>query len=94
MNIQSVNGLNFMAKAPISGIKQVGKLDTYAEEMLNRCYGEVESFAKNFGKQVKIAQSGDTLLINSGSITSSFNPEKLEKPSREFSQNIINNINY
>ena len=92
MNIQAISGMNFTAKPAVSGIKEVGKLDTYANEMLNRCYAEVENYAKNFGRQVKIAQTGDTLLVNSGSITSSFNPQKLGNPNREFGQNIINNI--
>ena len=92
MNIQAISGMNFMAKVPVSGIKQVGELGTYSTEMLNRCYGEVENVAKNFNKQVKIAQSGDVLLINSGTITSKFNPERLQNPEKDFAQNIINNI--
>ena len=92
MNIQAISGMSFMAKAPTSGIKQVGELSTYSREMLNRCYGEVENLAKNFNKQVKIAQSGDVLLVNSGSVTSTFNPEKLANPSRDFGQGIMNNI--
>ena len=92
MNIQAINGIGFMSKAPITRIKQVGNLDGYSTEMLNRCYGEVESFARNYGKQVMISQKKDSILVNSGPITSTFNIHKLENPDRDFGQNIINNI--
>ena len=90
MNISAISNQNFMGKE--AGIKIVGELSTYPTEMLNRCYGRVESFAKNYGKQVKIAEKGKSLLINSGKITSYFSPEKLQNPKREFAESIINNI--
>ena len=90
MKISAISNQNFMGKE--AGIKVLGELSTYPREMLNRCYGQVDSFAKNYGRQVKIAEKGKSLLVNSGNITTSFNPEKLVNPEREFAERIINNI--
>ena len=90
MKISAINNQNFMGKE--AGVKILGELGTYSREMLNRCYGEVETFARSYGKQVKIAQKGKSLFVNSGTVTSSFNPEKLVDPERDFAQNIIANI--
>jgi hypothetical protein len=90
MKISAISNQNFMGKE--AGVKIVGELSTYPREMLNRCYGQVESFAKNYGRQVKIAEKGKSLIINSGTITTSFSPEKLGNPEVEFAERIINNI--
>ncbi len=90
MRISAISNQNFTGKE--AGVKVLGELSTYSREMLNRCFGEVDTFARNYGKQVKIAEKGKNLLINSGSVTSSFNPEKLANPQREFGQKIIDNI--
>ena len=90
MKISAISNQNFMGKE--AGIKVLGELSTYPREMLNRCYGEVESVAKNYGRQVKIAEKGKSLLVNSGSITTSFCPEKLEEPLTDFALYIKNNI--
>ena len=90
MKVVAVSNQNFTGKE--AGIKIVGELSTYPREMLNRCYGEVETFAKNYGRQVKIAEKGKALLVNSGNITTSFAPEKLSNPEKEFAERIINNI--
>lgn len=90
MNISAISNQNFNGKE--TGIKIVGKLSDYPQEMLNRCYGQVESIAKNYGKQVRIAEKGKALLVNSGIITTSFALDKMVNPERDFSQRIINNI--
>ena len=90
MKISAISNQNFMGKE--AGIKVLGELSTYPREMLNRCYGQVDSFAKNYGRQVKIAEKGKSLLVNSGNITTSFNPEKLANPEIDFAKSIINNI--
>ena len=90
MKISAISNQSFLGKE--AGVKVLGELGTYSREMLNRCYGEVDSFARNYGKQVKIAQKGKSLFVNSGTVTSAFNPEKLLDPEIEFAQNIIANV--
>ena len=93
MKISATNNNTFRAgKLPQTGVKVIGELGDYSREMLNRCHGEIDTFARSYGKQVKIAQKGKSLLVNSGNVTSSFNPEKLVDPERDFAQNIIANI--
>ena len=74
MNIQAINNVNFMASPKqLTRIKRVNDVGTYVEQLLSTCSKEVEQKAENFGKTVKLASSGDVLLINSGNLTSTFN---------------------
>ena len=83
MNIQAISDMNFMAKP--AQIKRITPLSEYAEKLLKepisvtkdgdvtKLIDSVSNYATNYGKDmVKVAQSGDMLLINSGNITSTF----------------------
>ena len=80
MNVNSLNR-----------VSTVGKVDGYVETMLNRANAEIDTVAKQFGSQVKVAQKGSRVFVNSGTITSSFDYKKMEK-AREFKDNILNNL--
>lgn len=86
-----VNGIGFGAKVPVSRIKIVGTVDDYVHEMLREGAGQIHNIANAHGKDVFIAQRGDSLMVNSGTITSMFNMKKMER-GRDFFNNIINNI--
>ena len=75
----------------LSRVNTVGKVNGYVEAMLNSANAEINNVAKQFGRNVKIAQKGDRVLVNSGTITSSFDYKKMEKAD-EFKENIIKNL--
>lgn len=75
----------------LSRVNTVGKVNGYVEAMLNSTNAEINIVAKQFGRNVKIAQKGDRVLVNSGTITSSFDYKKMQK-AREFKDNILNNL--
>ncbi len=80
MNVNSLNR-----------VSTVGKVDGYVEAMLNSANAEINNVAKQFGRNVKIAQKGSRVFVNSGLITSSFDYKKMKKAS-EFKNNILNNL--
>ena len=71
-----------LLKGPIENIgQQRAFADIKIEEPAVKLINEVQKTAENYGRDiVKIAQSGDMLLINSGSITSAFNTNPVIKP--------------
>ena len=75
----------------LNRVRTVGKIDGYVEAMLNRANAEINTIAKQFGRNVKIAQKDSRVLVNSGSITSSFDYKDMKRAD-EFKKNIVNNI--
>ena len=75
----------------LSRVNTVGKVNGYVEAMLDSANAEIDTVAKQFGRNVKIAQKGDRVFVNSGIITSSFDYKKMEKAS-DFKKNILNNL--
>lgn len=73
----NVNSIGFGAKVPNSRIKVVGEIDGYVDEMLNRGAREINNIANAHGKDVMIAQRGDSLMVNSGAVTSMFNMKEM-----------------
>ena len=80
MNVNSLNR-----------VSTVGKVNGYVEAMLNRANGEISTYAEQFGRNVKVAQKGDRVFVNSGNITTSFDYKKMKKAD-EFKNNIFQNI--
>lgn len=80
MNVNSLNR-----------VSTVGKVDGYVEAMLNKANAEIDTVAKQYGSQVRVAQKGSRVFVNSGMITSSFDYKKMQKAS-EFKNNILNNL--
>ena len=94
MNINAVNNLNFQAKAPKipeARVKVVGKVNGYVEQMLNEGNAKLENVANFYNTNVRIAQKGDTVLINAGPKTSFFDYKAMAK-SEDFYKNIVDNI--
>lgn len=96
MNIQSINGMNnntFGARIPQKApakIEIVGKIDNYAEQMLDHINGAILHQADSYGRDiVKVAQKGDALYINSGTITSRIS---LSEEGNNLFKNVVNNI--
>lgn len=88
----NTNGITFTAaKIPTSRIKVVGKVNTYVDEMLNQAARDINNVANLHNRDVFIAQRGDSLMVNSGAVTSMFNMNEMES-GRDFVMNIINNI--
>ena len=75
----------------LSRVNTVGKVNGYVEAMLDSANAEIDTVAKQFGRNVKIAQKGNRVFVNSGIITSSFDYKKMEKAS-DFKKNILNNL--
>ncbi|MCM1004407.1 MAG: hypothetical protein NC408_08710 [Candidatus Gastranaerophilales bacterium] len=86
-----MNSIGFGAKMPVSRIKVMGEVDGYVDEMLNKGAREINNIANAHGKDVVIAQRGDSLMVNAGSVTSMFNMKEMES-GKDFFTNIINNI--
>jgi len=80
MNIDSINR-----------IRITGNVDGYVETMLNKANADVNRLACFAKSNVIVAQKGDRIFVNSGTITSSFDYKKM-KNADEFKRNIINNI--
>lgn len=80
MNVNSLNR-----------VSTVGKVNGYVEAMLNRANGEISTYAEQFGRNVKVAQKGDRVFVNSGNITSSFDYKEMKRAD-EFKDNILKNI--
>lgn len=87
----NVNGIGFGAKIPTSRIKIVGEVDGYVDEIISRNAREIHNIADAHGKDVLIAQRGDSLMVNSGAVTSMFNMKEMDND-RDFFKNIIDNI--
>lgn len=75
----------------VNRIKTVGHIDGYVEMMLNSANKHINTIANQFGRDVKIAQRGSRVLVNSGNITSTFDYKKMESGA-EFSKNIVDNL--
>lgn len=94
MNINAINTLGFQAKVPKlppERVKVVGKVNGYIEQMLNDGSAKLENIANIHKTDVRIAQKGDLVLVNSGPKTTYFDYKAMSK-SDDFYQNIINNI--
>ena len=95
MRVNSINATSFGGAEkflPNQRLKVVGKVDSYVDQMLREGFGEIESLAEVYRvNAVKIAQKGDSLLINSGVKTTIFNMNKM-KHGDEFYDKIVGNI--
>ena len=94
MNINAINNQLFqgkMPKEPLSRIKIIGDVNGYIEQRIADGSNLIGNTAKLYNKEVKLAQKGDLLLINSGTKTTAFNWKQIENP-KELYDSIINNI--
>lgn len=84
----------FKANLPDSRINIVNDVDDYVHYMINRHNSAIENYAKLHDTVVKVAQRKgegvNSLYINSGSITSRLDLNKMEYA--DFWRTIVNNI--
>ena len=105
MNIQVINSSNFKASKPLTPcIKEVrplserflplldGPIDSFNSRSTETIRQSIESIARNFGRNVLIAENSEGLLINSGLITTLFRFEPEIDNSRALYKAFITNI--
>ena len=97
MNI-NVNSIGFGSKIPVSRIKfardinnKEFPIDNYVKEMLSEYGQEIETVAKQVGKDVVLAQKGNLLIANSGVKTSVVDMNKM-KSGRDLVNGITHNL--
>ncbi|MBQ7764791.1 hypothetical protein IJ384_05440 [bacterium] len=95
MNISAINNQSFQAKKiptePMTRINTVGKVNGYVEEMLCSGNAKLQDFALGCNVNTRIAQKGDSLIVNSGPVTDVFNMKKMASGD-EFYLNIMRNM--
>lgn len=74
-----------------SRINVKNEVDDYVQSMLDTYNEKIEKQAQEYRRNVKVAQKGDTLLVNSGIVTSNLNLKKMSK-ANEFYRCIVENI--
>ena len=92
MNIKPLNPAR-IPKKPTEPLKIVGAIDDYVRIMLdsNGVADNVVKTAIQYRTPVKIAQDGELIKVNAGTLTSCFHKSDLKKGS-DFESNIINVI--